>query len=213
MTKKLQFVWPKDGPKGRSGHRGFWGRMNNIVTNRGPDVFIQRQGSRTGIRPDWWGNWDSYHDPGCDIMERNEPRASRRQKRYDPESRRYVDWTRDNNWSGDDFAANLLGGPPVAYYPRFTQREWDKIDRKMSQGKWPNPRKMGSDWNYDGPERFQQRHDWFWQDAHRIGENDREQLPQSFGPNPFLHMHQQDPMDFPQWIMDEPWPYCRRTVR
>jgi hypothetical protein len=55
--KKLQFVWPKDGPKGRSGHRGFFGRLDNILTGRGPDVFLQRGGSREAIRPDLWGNW------------------------------------------------------------------------------------------------------------------------------------------------------------
>jgi hypothetical protein len=57
MPQKLQFVWPKDGPKGRSGHRGFFGRLDNILTNRGPDVFLQRKGSSTPILPETWGNW------------------------------------------------------------------------------------------------------------------------------------------------------------
>ena len=54
---ELKFVWPKDGYKGRSGHRGFWGRLNNILTNKGPDVFIQKKKDRRGINPEWWGNW------------------------------------------------------------------------------------------------------------------------------------------------------------
>jgi hypothetical protein len=57
MPQKLQFVWPKDGPKGRSGHRGFFGRMNNVLTNRGPDVFLQKKGSSDPILPEHWGNW------------------------------------------------------------------------------------------------------------------------------------------------------------
>lgn len=52
--KNLQFIWPKDGPKGR-GHRGFLGRLNNVVTNKGPDIFVGKQGSR--ISPDRWQNW------------------------------------------------------------------------------------------------------------------------------------------------------------
>jgi len=57
----LKFVWPKDGPKGKSGHRGFWGRLNNVVTNRGPDVFIQRKNDSRGIQPECWGNWYNLH--------------------------------------------------------------------------------------------------------------------------------------------------------
>jgi hypothetical protein len=57
MPQKLQLVWPKDGPKGRSGHRGFFGRMNNVLTNRGPDIFLQKRGSKIPILPEEWGNW------------------------------------------------------------------------------------------------------------------------------------------------------------
>jgi hypothetical protein len=55
--KVLQFVWPKDGSKGKSGHRGFFGGLSDIMTNRGPDMFLQRRGKRTAIRPEFWGNW------------------------------------------------------------------------------------------------------------------------------------------------------------
>jgi len=75
---------------------------------------------------------------------------------------------------------------------------------------------MGSDWNWNGPEvcsifdsrialianllkRFQQRHDWFWQEAHRLGENRREGLPHGFPSNPFLLMHQQVRADLDDW--------------
>jgi hypothetical protein len=58
MTKSwnLKFVWPKDGVKGK-GHRGFFGRLDNILTGRGPDIFLARGNSITPIKPDFWGNW------------------------------------------------------------------------------------------------------------------------------------------------------------
>lgn len=55
--KNLQFVWPKDGYKGRSGNRGFFGGLNDIMAGTGPDIFLQRKKSRTAIKPDFWGNW------------------------------------------------------------------------------------------------------------------------------------------------------------
>ena len=57
--KNLQFVWPKDGYKGRSGNRGFFGGLSDIMVGRGPDIFLQKKGSRTAIRPDFWGNWQA----------------------------------------------------------------------------------------------------------------------------------------------------------
>jgi hypothetical protein len=54
--QRLKFVWPKDGPKGKQ-HRGFWGRLDNILTGKGPDIFLDKAGSNTSIKPDLWGNW------------------------------------------------------------------------------------------------------------------------------------------------------------
>jgi hypothetical protein len=55
-------------------------------------------------------------------------------------------------------------------------------------------------------QRFQQEHDWFWQEAHRIGENDREGFhPLYEGVNPHLRMHQEWPWELREWIEDEPW--------
>lgn len=54
---ELQFVWPKDGPEGKSGRRGFWGRLDDIRTGKGPDVFLQKQGSIKPIGVEQWGNW------------------------------------------------------------------------------------------------------------------------------------------------------------
>jgi len=163
-TKNFQFVWPKDGYKGRD-KRGFWGRLNNILTDRGPDVFLQRKGSSTPIKPDWWGNWyvlidmtgtllicerDSYHDPYYHTREitNSFPCASRGTRRYDPQSRTYEHWSIPSDWYG-----NRVGPWPdyQPHYPRFTREEWAKINRRLRRGRLVDPLTMGKDWHQDGP--------------------------------------------------------------
>ncbi|KAH7311064.1 hypothetical protein BKA65DRAFT_484853 [Rhexocercosporidium sp. MPI-PUGE-AT-0058] len=39
-----QFVWPKDSPGGRAGPNGWFGKMSDIVTGKGPDIFVARKG-------------------------------------------------------------------------------------------------------------------------------------------------------------------------
>jgi hypothetical protein len=64
-----------------------------------------------------------------------------------------------------------------------------------------------AEWKAADPgQRFQQEHDWFWQNAHRIGENRREGYhPLMRDINPHLRMHQEWPDDLQDWIQDEPW--------
>jgi hypothetical protein len=51
-----QFVWPREGPKGRA-RRSWWGGFIDILSNKGPDMFITRKNDNTPIKPDQWGNW------------------------------------------------------------------------------------------------------------------------------------------------------------
>ena len=173
--KELQFVWPKDGHKGRSGHRGFFGGLNDIITGRGPDIFLQRKGSRTGIRPDFWGNWqvfiaragkkvylrfdrDSYHYPAyhCQEIGRSYQNglwsASRGTRRYDPHTRRYTEWSIPHDWHG-----HRIDDQNQAFYPRFTQDEARQFIRRLQHHRRINPRSMGSEWTTDGPRVRQMR--------------------------------------------------------
>lgn len=159
MPHDLKFVWPKDGYKGRSGPRGFFGRLNDIMTCRGPDIFIQRKKSTTPIKPDFWGNWfvlyvvqsifntdmvrDSYHLQAAHIQEVSGPGASRGFKRYDPYSRKYVQWTIPHDWDG------LHSREKV--YPRFTTDEWEDMASRVRRGRAPKPSSMGSGWHHEGP--------------------------------------------------------------
>jgi len=50
---EFQFVWPKD----KVGKRGFLGGFWDIARGKGPDMFIQKEGSSRPIKADQWGNW------------------------------------------------------------------------------------------------------------------------------------------------------------
>jgi hypothetical protein len=91
-----------------------------------------------------------------------------------------------------------------------------------------NPETMGPDWHNDGPkvsgcdfsplagplliqlQRFRQEHDWFWQEAYRVGENYRQGYSPAAGTNPFLAMHQNWPDDVDDWIRNDPIIFRRR---
>jgi hypothetical protein len=52
-------------------------------------------------------------------------------------------------------------------------------------------------------QRFQQEYDYFWQEAHRHGENRRQGLPDCYDVNPNFRMHQEFPDEVPSWIRRE----------
>lgn len=55
----LKFVWPKDVGHNRNGKtpRSTWSGFKDILSGKGPDMFIQRKGSRSPIKLDRWSNW------------------------------------------------------------------------------------------------------------------------------------------------------------
>ena len=52
---KYQFVWPKDRPKGRARSSGWLGRLGDVMTGSGSDIFAARNGEK--VKADRWGNW------------------------------------------------------------------------------------------------------------------------------------------------------------
>ena len=49
-SRKPQFVWPKDK------QRSFGGRLKDVFTGKGPDIFINRRGDPGPSRGEWSGN-------------------------------------------------------------------------------------------------------------------------------------------------------------
>jgi hypothetical protein len=92
---------------------------------------------------------DSYHSQADHFKEVTGPFASRVcGKRYDPYTRRYVDWMIPADWSGQFIDPNT----GLAEYPRFTADEARKIWRETRGGRRPlDPQRMGSEWYHDGP--------------------------------------------------------------
>jgi hypothetical protein len=98
---------------------------------------------------------DTYHDPGRHYSEemngaRNLFYKSRGFKRYDPQARRYREWSTPHDWNG--FGTGGYGvGPNGFGYPRFTSNEGEKILLRLARGKLVKPYRMGKEWHHDGP--------------------------------------------------------------
>lgn len=58
MGRQFRIIWPKDGNKGRN-KRGFFRGLSDILTGRGPDMFLQtpNEKRRAPIPREVWGNW------------------------------------------------------------------------------------------------------------------------------------------------------------
>ncbi|KFX98217.1 hypothetical protein V490_02414 [Pseudogymnoascus sp. VKM F-3557] len=132
-----QFVWPREGRKGKT-PRSWWGGLMSIMTNTGPDIFITRKNDSTPIKPDHWGNWDSYDSPEAQLRERRNGlfNADRGSRRYDPYTRKYVLWEFDNNYHQD----------PLEKYPVLTREEHDWLARHPRRR-----RPKTKDWSSAGP--------------------------------------------------------------
>ncbi|KAG4431704.1 hypothetical protein IFR05_012803 [Cadophora sp. M221] len=198
--RNLQFVWPKDSPKGR-GRRGFWGRLDNIIKGKGPDVFLQHKGSKQPITRDEWQNWDSYASRAAHNAEEQNP-VSRGFERYDPYTRKYVEWATPHDWAGvgvDGWGVGRHNNGRT----RFTRDEIIKLRKIQQRGGQITGREMGSEWDDEGPKRFRQKYDDFWRTAHRQCENEQLGWPLLFDPNPNMRAHYRDWFDVDDWVRRE----------
>jgi hypothetical protein len=103
---------------------------------------------------------DSYYQPSAQFHEFSQPHKSRGRERYDPESRKYVEWH-----IGNDFSGMGVDGLGPGSYPRFTMDERSKMAKRLDRGSQINPRSMGSDWNHDGPKVRLRDHAEFYANA------------------------------------------------
>src|SRR5436305_12020778 len=86
-------IWPKD-RKYRGRSRGVFGRLHEVLTGKGPDMFVGRRGERTNIPTGKWSNWETFFNPELAELSPTiaELERARGQRRYDPEKRRYRRW-------------------------------------------------------------------------------------------------------------------------
>ena len=122
----FQFVWPRDRRPNGSKKRTKLQAFSDILWGKGPDIFVTRKHDKTPIPSDMWGNWAGYHSPEEQAMDRGFSAkgicgigsADRRYKRYDPHSRKYVEWELDQNWNID-----------LPLLPRYTRKEHEWLAR------------------------------------------------------------------------------------
>lgn len=49
-----KFVWPRE--KGHNRGKRIWGGFGDILTGKGPDMFVVPKKDRSHVGPDGWGN-------------------------------------------------------------------------------------------------------------------------------------------------------------
>jgi hypothetical protein len=82
------------------------------------------------------------------------PFANREFKRYDPYTRKYQTWHVPQDWAGNGawpFPLALGVHENGDGYPRFTQREWNRMDQMYRRTGQVDPQRMGEEWTTEGP--------------------------------------------------------------
>ena len=141
---KLQFVWPRD--KGKTNRPPYsWRRFKDVLTGKGPGIWIAPKGSLSPDRPTWT-NWQELDNLGYmrDMDEVGVPLGS---KKYDFRKRKYrvpqqgvwsdVKWQRKRHPVGHHYIRDWLGtehtefgpGPhnnPFRYDPNTPWLDWGR---------------------------------------------------------------------------------------
>lgn len=168
---KWQWVWPKDKP-----NMGKVDRLEDCLTNKGPDIFIAtRWGWEQPHRPVWSGwktrgvqhprdmriRWDNAGYPFRQDSERTSRSKDARQgerngRRYDFRTRKYVrpkggEWS-DAVWDPDNPKRALYWRDVEGY--EYVDQKWDWEGYNRGYGE--NPFRAGEmyDRRYDHPGRF-----------------------------------------------------------
>ncbi len=92
---------------------------------------------------------DSYRSWNAHKMEERGP-VSRGFERYDPYTRRYVEWAVPEDWQGRGTHGNGIGENGDGL-PRFTRDEAMRMGKELDRGRLIDPSKMGDDWTWLGP--------------------------------------------------------------
>ncbi|MCJ1449950.1 hypothetical protein MMC28_000278 [Mycoblastus sanguinarius] len=150
---KFQFVWPKDRKQTRA-HWGNWSRWKDVITGKGPDIWIATQGSDLPHRPAWSGwktddfecnefygqgaRWNNLGYPfqESEMVPLFDSAHRDSSVKYDFRSRRYCR-PKPGAWSDVEWSSKK---PHRPLYIRYRDgREWidpDLDDRDFNRGDW-----------------------------------------------------------------------------
>lgn len=120
---KMQIVWPRD-KRQKGAHT--WGRFRDVLSRRGPDMWVNRKGDIGPTRPEW-SRWDTgpkgglWHNLGYwDTRDKQIPPwrlgMDAEQKQYDFKTRKY-ELPHPNTWS--DVKWDRKGEYPVYVRDRW----------------------------------------------------------------------------------------------
>lgn len=131
QNQTIGWIWPKDPRPGNKHHWPRRWRFLDVVTNKGPDIYVGVIGNKTpkAPRPDLqtnWARWDG--DPG---EEARLPWARRGAEKYDFRRRKYVTPDRAT-WSW----VNYCSGVPGEGTHRVPRRYWDCEGKEYPSRQW-----------------------------------------------------------------------------
>ena len=131
---RWQFVWPNDK------RRGIWGRWKDILTNKGPDIFIAEQNTREPERP-IWSNWKT---PGHQHPDDPRPRWGNGGKpfRQEEELVGVFDWQRRDPDTKYDFATRRYRKPSADVWSGVERTNSNRpIRARDINGRWVSLRR------------------------------------------------------------------------
>ena len=151
--KKMQVVWPRDKKQGGA-HT--WGRFWDVLSGKGPDMWVKRQGSIGPTKPEW-SRWDEGPTLGpysnlryWDNRDHQVPPwplgHAAEQKQYDFNTRRY-EVPHFGTWSDVKWDRN-------GRHPLYVRDRWGvhhmhpDLDQDYNQFVY-NPRTNWWNWNSD----------------------------------------------------------------
>ncbi|MCJ1486523.1 hypothetical protein MMC06_006700 [Schaereria dolodes] len=129
---RSQWVWPRD--KRQTGART-WGRFKDVLTGKGPNIWVSHRGTKDPTRP-LWSEWRDYDNLGYpNRLEKERPgRTDIKGRSYDFKSRTYRR-PQPGIWSDAKWSYWKNGGHYDARYVRGSDGvEWS--DSQLLRNPW-----------------------------------------------------------------------------
>lgn len=135
----LGWIWPKDQRPGKPSHWPRYWRLRDILTNKGPDIYVGVIGGKKKPKTNWHRWTEDVASPG-DTEENDTPFPWARRGpgvRYDYRQRKYQvpdygSWSRVEYCTGGR-SRGKFGRPEVHFVPR---RYWDKHGNEYRANMW-----------------------------------------------------------------------------
>lgn len=143
-NQTLGWIWPKDPRPGNKYHWPRRWRFFDVLTNKGPDIYVGVIGTRNPRtpRPDLRTNWTRWEDP-VEAQDTPFPWARRGMEKYDCRRRKYT-IPDQATWRWVEYCSGMPGKKkhrvPRRYWDRdaneYPAREWHDMIHGAHEDRW-----------------------------------------------------------------------------